>query len=83
MRAFVVAVALLFALDSAYAQPNFGDGKKKEDEALAAKRRVEEDAAYKSSLQRIPTKDPGVDPWGSARALPGEGNASQGKQKKQ
>lgn len=80
MRALAIAAVLVFAAAPAYAAPPNLDVKK-DDGKLSAARQAEQDAAYKSSLQRIPVKDAVVDPWGAVR--PGDGNpSSQGGSKK-
>jgi hypothetical protein len=67
MKAFIIAAALLVAAAPAYAQPNFGDGKKTNQKNPAHEKQEEE--AYKSSLRRIQPKDaPSADPWGSMRS---------------
>ena len=83
MRAFIVAAALLFAIVPTYAQgPSFGDGNKKEEKEMEAKRQVEQDKAYKSSIQRIPAKESPADPWGSMRGSPAGEGTPQSKPKK-
>jgi hypothetical protein len=79
MRILAIAAVAFFAIAPAYAAgPDFGDGKKKdEDQKVRAAREAEQDRAYKSSLQRIPPKAAVIDPWGSARETqPSEANTS-------
>ena len=73
MKAFIIAVGLVFAVAPAYAaSPNLDTGRKTDKKDPA--REKQEDEAYKSSLQRIQAKEaPSSDPWGSLR---GDGNAS-------
>jgi hypothetical protein len=63
MRALLILAVLFFATSIAYAQK-----KTDEEKAKEAKQRVEQDRAYKSSLERIPPKAANIDPWGDVKA---------------
>jgi hypothetical protein len=58
----LVAIVLFLTSLPAYAQPKTYEDKLRDDE-----RRKQEDAGYKRSIQRIPSKEVIVDPWGIVR----------------
>jgi hypothetical protein len=74
MRALLIALGLLFAFTSAYAQQQPKLDAPKPKEQVNPQRLKEQEEAYKSSLKRIPVKEGNADPWGEVRS--NDGNAS-------